>query len=1439
VTHIALDRRFVVWNEEEGSAIERLRMPRADSEDIAWKELRTHQRIVMLAEAGSGKSEELKEQARALSEQGDFAFYTRVHDAALDGLSESLLPAERERLAAWIASDRLAWFFIDSVDEAKLDRIDLGRALRKVADGVGAGLRRAHVILSGRITDWEFRVDLGHFTQLLPVPPDPQKFEPPSPDVILGRALRGDYHQKGYQAVESAKPPLTVLMTPLDEPRVRIYAAAHGIGDSDPFIRAIDAADLWFLARRPLDLDWLVAYWKQHGRFGALSAMIGVSLRERLRETNRQHAQDDSIDPTRAVHALERVGAAMVFGRADKIAVEDPGLSFALIPGTFRLEDILPDWSTAARRQLLTRAVFDPATYGCVRLHNDNEATVRAFLTARWLLRQRNREGSARALMSRLFSQIYGYALIRPSLSQTCAWLSLWDVDVAREVIAREPQLLLFEGDPGSLPAGVRSAVVTRVIEAMARTGDRLGLVNEDALRRIATSDLAPTVRALWRAHKGESGCRALLLRLIALGAWSDCADIAVEALTGVFSDEVTLVLAGRALMTSTHTDGIRAYADRVRAHTKTLPAQVLWEALDQLSPRYFAVEDFLSIVEGMDKQARTVWPGIDHFGPRYAERLRSRIELEQLLSGLVAILSEADESDESDEDSDPEPGTGHFKLLASIASALMRCVAPAEVPAHVIDIALRIRAAYRHRTFDETSKVLIEQLTETPNRRREVFWYVARTWADHRLLNGRPLDSVWAMAILGWPKHLQLADLDWVLVDANAASVPREAQLALDAALDLWARHGRRDDILQRIRTAFAERNDLAEAVNRWLTPRQPSPEELATNIELAELQAKQAEEREQRDESWRSFVDELRKNPARLQHLAPPSHDRVDSTLYYLWQLLSYMDGRKSRYAIDDVRPLEAVLGHELTIGFRDALIKFWRQWQPTLESTRAPTQRNVVSLVDCMGICSVSVEAKVNSGWPADLTAQEARRAAEYSTLELNGFPAWTARLASAWPSAVGDVILGEVKAELDDASSSSHVGPLQDLETGPVEICQAVARGLLQELGMRGALPGRPLSQVLTVLCRSLPADERGFLAMVLERASKATDLGLKAIYLAAGFHRHAAKAMETLRIELEGLQLGERSLLMEELLPALAGDMFRGHGHELPELPLEVIEGLVAVAFAEIRVTDDLDHSDGVVFSPGPRDRAERARDGLFRKLTLVPGPATIAAMRRIGAIPGIPISPDTIERLCRERAAADSDGVPWPPAAAYGVEQYSENQPLSAADLQSLAVSRLEDIAHDLRHGDSNLGRVFKRLDDENEVQNWVASELRSRQGQAYSVEREPHVAAEKKPDIRLQARAVDASVPIEVKDTLSDWSLKELEHGLTGQLCGRYLRARNQRHGIYLIVHRQPRRWRRDGKMIKFETLVTHLQDLADSLAARGADTPMVRLCAIDVSDI
>ncbi|MGH8139283.1 MAG: hypothetical protein ACREVV_14005 [Steroidobacteraceae bacterium] len=119
------------------------------------------------------------------------------------------------------------------------------------------------------------------------------------------------------------------------------------------------------------------------------------------------------------------------------------------------------------------------------------------------------------------------------------------------------------------------------------------------------------------------------------------------------------------------------------------------------------------------------------------------------------------------------------------------------------------------------------------------------------------------------------------------------------------------------------------------------------------------------------------------------------------------------------------------------------------------------------------------------------------------------------------------------------------------------------------------------------------------------------------------------------------------------------------------------------------------------------------------------------------------------------------------------LEHAAEAPPRTAEELQTLGSSRLMDIEYDLHHGDFTLGTFFKRLETENEVQRWVASELRNRQGQAYSLEREPHVADEKEPDIRLRSRATDVSVPIEIKDTGSGWSLKDLEKGLTEQLCG------------------------------------------------------------------
>ena len=156
----------------------------------------------------------------------------------------------------------------------------------------------------------------------------------------------------------------------------------------EQFLERIEAADLWHFACRPLDLDWLVKFWQSEGRLGSLAEMIPRGIAEWLRETNPNRQKTDSLDETRALHGVERIAAAMVFGRRATIAIPDRDIAFSS-DTPLDLEKVLPDWSADERGLLLTRPIFDPATLGRARFHNDNEGVVRSHLAARWLLRLR------------------------------------------------------------------------------------------------------------------------------------------------------------------------------------------------------------------------------------------------------------------------------------------------------------------------------------------------------------------------------------------------------------------------------------------------------------------------------------------------------------------------------------------------------------------------------------------------------------------------------------------------------------------------------------------------------------------------------------------------------------------------------------------------------------------------------------------------------------------------------------------------------------------------------------------------------------------------------------------------------------------------------------------------------------------------------------------
>jgi hypothetical protein len=167
---------------------------------------------------------------------------------------------------------------------------------------------------------------------------------------------------------------------------------------------------------------------------------------------------------------------------------------------------------------------------------------------------------------------------------------------------------------------------------------------------------------------------------------------------------------------------------------------------------------------------------------------------------------------------------------------------------------------------------------------------------------------------------------------------------------------------------------------------------------------------------------------------------------------------------------------------------------------------------------------------------------------------------------------------------------------------------------------------------------------------------------------------------------------------------------------------------------------------------------------------------------------------------------------------------------------------RFEDLQHDLLHGDFAQGATLAALPNEPAVQIWVAQALRQVQGKAYSVDREAHRAGEKEPDIVIRAKASDANVAIEIK-VIDELSVTALEAALTTQLCGRYLRAKNGRHGILLLVHQKPRTkgWQHPvtGEWLELDGVLDYLRKQVSGIAALDADGPRPVIAVLNVSEV
>ena len=98
---IELNRRFVQCRDDERSDPDLVAHFGRTGGTLGWEDLLKKRRVVLLAEAGSGKTTEMKARAVTLAAAGQTSFYATVEDVGRRGLEAALTPADRSRFAEW------------------------------------------------------------------------------------------------------------------------------------------------------------------------------------------------------------------------------------------------------------------------------------------------------------------------------------------------------------------------------------------------------------------------------------------------------------------------------------------------------------------------------------------------------------------------------------------------------------------------------------------------------------------------------------------------------------------------------------------------------------------------------------------------------------------------------------------------------------------------------------------------------------------------------------------------------------------------------------------------------------------------------------------------------------------------------------------------------------------------------------------------------------------------------------------------------------------------------------------------------------------------------------------------------------------------------------------------------------------------------------------
>ncbi|MDA3489161.1 hypothetical protein [Acinetobacter sp. AOR31_HL] len=1219
-------------------------------------------------------------------------------------------------------------------------------------------------------------------------------------------------------------------MFPLGYEEIERFCNIRQVKNIHKLIEEIKKFDLLVLAERPFDLENIIKKWNDIGKLGSRLDIIKYNINQRLNDSHTDDRKSVRITFEKLLAGAERLAATVILTGKANISVSP----FSHNNDNLNGQQILPDWNSEEISRLLESGIFNDIIYGAVRFrHRD----IREFLAAQWFSKQLNGDNRL-AVEALFFKEQFGEKIITPSLRPILPWLIILDEKICQKVIKFQPELAFESGDPSQLSLSVRKQFFSEYINRISYNLDDRSMRNNGLISKIVSSDFEEEVLFLIEKYFNNKDVIFFLAEIVWHGKFSKCIPllkpIALDQSRDMYSRRISI----RAIMSCANTiEKIELWTE-LNKNEEILNRQLIAELVEGIEPDKEMVDLLILSLKMSSDYKKYDFTGLneklENFVKKCDEQLNSK-----LLAGIIELIN----TEPFYERKECQISKKYFWLLKTayrIIENLVESRSQLALENSTLELlinsgALEYHSEYSYRDEQNKLKSLVPDWSELNDK---LYWHsiaLVRQYEQKKIIDD------WRVACFDHFWKFNINDFERLLGFIDIKELMDDKLIALNRAFMIYHQNDKPEWMLEKFKIICsiypALSIHLENLINPIISDNQKKHEE-----KMKKTRLKQEKEKLKNTKARLNWIKSLKNNPERLSNSSYFLKGELTNDCYWLMNECIYGKDSVNREDYSNWEILINEFGFQVASAYRDAAIKFWRIFKPKLHSEeRLPINSTPYTVI--FGLAGLQIESNENESFPLNLNLYEIKHALRYLSWQLNDFPSWLEKFYKLFPDLVSESVMKEVVWELetsDPALEHNHSHILQKIFHHAPWLYVDIAPKIFNWLISKDKLLHKQTNSYLLKIILKSDILKEDLSRLSKQRIELSDSVGDKAWWFALFVDSEPENGIINLEKWLKQLPFKDATYAAQEFICNLTGRKGSVKGKTKIDQLEEVhyLKRLYSLMHEYIKPDEDILRPSLIVYSPGLRDDAQDARDLLFSCLKDIPCSETYYAIKDLSKETTDHNRRNWLLKTASNIALSCGDLEPWESEQLLQFESSGNIKPKTHKELFNLALLRVFELKDWLENGDDSPWRTWQRVEEETEMRNLIASELRKIAQNKYSTSQENELANSQRTDIRLENPRINSPVPIELKILDRNWTGPDLCERLRNQLVGDYLREATSGCGIFLLVAQNTsKKWFINGSRVGLNELEETLQNYWYGIASQWPIIDSIKVVVIDLN--